>query len=130
MSQSGTAQRDGAQQDQDVPQLRRDRVDQRLPVRVHPFGFDAGQARSYPDGTLIIQDADGFALALHPGSAAPGDEFPHFGYVCADPAEVRTVRQRLLVAGVLLVEDEDTYSYVGIKALDPDGYRVEISWER
>ena len=94
------------------------------------FGFDAGQARSYPDGTLIIQDSDGFALALHPGSAAPGDEFLHFGYVCADPAEVRTVRQRLLVAGVLLVEDEDTDSYVGIKALDPDGYRVEISWER
>lgn len=62
------------------------------------FGFDAGQARSYPDGTLIIQDSDGFALALHPGSAAPGDEFLHFGYVCADPAEVRTVRQRLLAS--------------------------------
>jgi hypothetical protein len=39
------------------------------------------------------------------------------------------VRQRLLAAGVLLVEDEDTDSYVGIKALDPDGYRIEISWE-
>lgn len=39
------------------------------------------------------------------------------------------MRQRLLAAGVLLVEDEDTDSYVGIKALDPDGYRIEISWE-
>jgi len=93
------------------------------------FGFDRGPARNYPDGTLILQDADGFALALHPGPAALDDEFLHFGYVCADPAEVRTVRRRLLAAGVSLVEDEDTDSYVGIKALDPDGYRIEISWE-
>jgi catechol 2,3-dioxygenase-like lactoylglutathione lyase family enzyme len=93
------------------------------------FGFDAGLARTYPDGTLIIHDADGFALALHPGAAAPNDDFLHFGYVCADPTEVRAVRARLLAAGVALAEDEDTDTYVGIKALDPDGYRVEISWD-
>jgi catechol 2,3-dioxygenase-like lactoylglutathione lyase family enzyme len=93
------------------------------------FGFSAGPARTYPDGTLIIHDADGFALALHPGAAAPDDDFLHFGYVCADPAEVRAVRARLLAAGVVLAEDEDTDTYVGIKALDPDGYRVEISWD-
>jgi catechol 2,3-dioxygenase-like lactoylglutathione lyase family enzyme len=94
------------------------------------FGFNAGPARSYPDGTLIIHDADGFALALHPGPAAPDDDFLHFGYVCTDPQEVRAVRARLLAAGVALAEDEDTDTYVGIKALDPDGYRVEISWDR
>jgi catechol 2,3-dioxygenase-like lactoylglutathione lyase family enzyme len=94
------------------------------------FGFNASPARTYPDGTLIIHDADGFALALHPGAAAPGDDFLHFGYVCADPAEVRAVRARLLAAGVALAEDEDTDTYVGIKALDPDGYRVEIAWDR
>ena len=94
------------------------------------FGFNAGPARRYPDGTVIICDADGFALALHPRPAAPDDEFLHFGYVCADPAEVRAVRGRLLAAGVPLVEDEDTDAYVGIKALDPDGYRIEISWDR
>ncbi|HET6921415.1 MAG TPA: VOC family protein [Jiangellaceae bacterium] len=90
-------------------------TDQRRSRRFYEthFGFDARPARSYPDGTVIIQDADGFALPLHPGSAAPDDEFLHFGNVCADPAEVRTVRQRLLAAGVLLVEDEDTDSYVG-----------------
>jgi catechol 2,3-dioxygenase-like lactoylglutathione lyase family enzyme len=93
------------------------------------FGFDAASARSYPDGTLIIRDPDGFALALHPGPATPDDEFLHFGYVCADPDEVREMRARLRAGGVPLVEDEDTASYVGIKALDPDGYRVEISWE-
>jgi catechol 2,3-dioxygenase-like lactoylglutathione lyase family enzyme len=94
------------------------------------FGFNAGPARSYPDGTLIIHDADGFALALHPGPAAPDDDFLHFGYVCTDPEEVRAVRARLLAAGVALAEDEDTDTYVGIKALDPDGYRVEIAWDR
>jgi hypothetical protein len=31
---------------------------------------------------------------------------------------------------VALAEDEDTDTYVGIKALDPDGYRVEIAWDR
>jgi catechol 2,3-dioxygenase-like lactoylglutathione lyase family enzyme len=40
------------------------------------FGFDPDQARNYPDGTLILRDADGFALALHPGIGAPDDEFP------------------------------------------------------
>ena len=72
------------------------------------FGFDAGPARTYPDGTLIIHDDDGFALALHPGAAAPDDDFLHFGYVCGDPTEVRAARARLLAAGVALAEDEDT----------------------
>jgi hypothetical protein len=27
------------------------------------------------------------------------------------------------------VEDEDTESFVSIKVVDPDGYRVEIFWE-
>ena len=94
------------------------------------FGFSAGPARTYPDGTLIVHDADGFALALHPGPATPKDEFLHFGYVCADAAEVRGVRDGLLAAGVPLVEDEDTETYVGVKALDPDGYRIEVFWER
>jgi len=46
------------------------------------FAFDPRKARSYPDGTLILRDADGFALALHPSEGAPADDFLHFGYVC------------------------------------------------
>jgi hypothetical protein len=30
------------------------------------FGFDPATARQYPDGTVIIRNADGFDLALHP----------------------------------------------------------------
>ena len=93
------------------------------------FGFDPDHARSYPDGTLILRDADGFALALHPGDGAPDDEFLHFGYSCTDAEQVRALREKLLAAGETLVEDEDTESFVSIKVVDPDGYRVEIFWE-
>ena len=93
------------------------------------FGFDPGRARNYSDGTVILRDADGFALALHPGVGAPADDFLHFGYICSDPQEVRAVRERLLAAGETLVEDEDSESFVSIKVLDPDGYRVEVGWE-
>jgi catechol 2,3-dioxygenase-like lactoylglutathione lyase family enzyme len=30
------------------------------------FGFDPATAQQYPDGTVIIRNADGFDLALHP----------------------------------------------------------------
>jgi catechol 2,3-dioxygenase-like lactoylglutathione lyase family enzyme len=93
------------------------------------FPFDPNLARSYPDGTLILRDADGFALALRPGEKAPADEFLHFGYSCSGPEEVRALRERLLGAGEMLTEDEDSESFVSIKVTDPDGYRVEISWE-
>jgi catechol 2,3-dioxygenase-like lactoylglutathione lyase family enzyme len=93
------------------------------------FPFDPDLARSYPDGTLILRDADGFALALHPGDQAVADEFLHFGYTCSGPEEVRALRERLLREGEMLTEDEDSESFVSIKVTDPDGYRVEISWE-
>jgi catechol 2,3-dioxygenase-like lactoylglutathione lyase family enzyme len=93
------------------------------------FPFDPNLARSYPDGTLILRDADGFALALHPGDDAQTDEFLHFGYSCSGPEEVRALREKLLSAGEVLASDEDSESFVSIKVADPDGYRVEISWE-
>ena len=93
------------------------------------FGFDPSLARGYADGTIILRDADGFALALHPGAGAPADEFLHFGYACNEPEQVRGLRNTLLANGETLVEDEDAKDFVSIKVLDPDGYRVEIFWE-
>jgi catechol 2,3-dioxygenase-like lactoylglutathione lyase family enzyme len=93
------------------------------------FGFDPSLARDYTDGTLILRDADGFALALHPGLGAPADEFLHFGYSCSEPEQVRVLRNMMLANGETLVEDEDSEDFVSIKVLDPDGYRVEIFWE-
>ena len=94
------------------------------------FGFDPATARRYPDGVVIVRDADGFALALGQEQSAeqvPG--FPHFGFEMAAPDEVRRLRSRLLADGVVLVEDEDDATYVGFKCLDPDGHVVEVAWE-
>ena len=102
------------------------------------FPFDPSLARSYPDGTLILRDADDFALALGDGFALalnPGDGARPLTSYCtsttpaAAPEEVRALRERLLGAGEMLTEDEDSESFVSIKVTDPDGYRVEISWE-
>jgi catechol 2,3-dioxygenase-like lactoylglutathione lyase family enzyme len=94
------------------------------------FGFDPATARRYPDGVIIVHDADGFALALGTDASServPG--FPHFGFVMDSPEEVRKLRARLMADGVELVEDEDEGWYVGIKCLDPDRHVVEAAWE-
>ena len=73
---------------------------------------------------------DGFALALNPGDGArPLTSFCTSTTPAAAPEEVRALRERLLGAGEMLTEDEDSESFVSIKVTDPDGYRVEISWE-
>jgi catechol 2,3-dioxygenase-like lactoylglutathione lyase family enzyme len=94
------------------------------------FMFDPATARRYPDGVIIVNDADGFALALgrdESSKRAPG--FPHFGFEMDTPSEVRDLHARLLADGVELIEVEDTETYVGFKCLDPDRHVVEVSWE-
>lgn len=95
------------------------------------FGFDPSTARRYPDGVVIINDTDGFALALGEDAdpeRAPG--FPHFGFATDSPGEARVLKARLVADGVELVEDEDAETYVGFKCLDPDRHVIEVSWER
>ncbi len=95
------------------------------------FGFDPATATRYPDGTVIIRDADGFDLALHAAErigALP--EFLHFGFHCDDPGRVRDLHARMAGAGVPIVEFDDEPDVVSFKCLDPDGYPVETYWER
>ena len=94
------------------------------------LGFDPSTARRYPDGVVIVRDANGFALALGEDpepERAPG--FPHFGFGMDSPDDVRALRGRLLADGFELVEDEDEETYVGFKCLDPDRRVIEVSWE-
>ncbi|HEX9410250.1 MAG TPA: VOC family protein [Actinomycetota bacterium] len=94
------------------------------------FGFDPSTAHRYPDGVIIIRDAEGFALAF--GEAEVPErtpDFPHFGFDMDSPQEVRALRARLAADGIELVEDEDTETYVGFKCLDPDRHVIEVSWE-
>jgi catechol 2,3-dioxygenase-like lactoylglutathione lyase family enzyme len=94
------------------------------------FGFDPGTAKRYPDGTVIVQDADRFALALHTGGrAGPLPAFLHFGFVCADPGQVRDLLARVRADGVEVVEVSEEPDLVSFKCLDPDGYPVETYWE-
>jgi catechol 2,3-dioxygenase-like lactoylglutathione lyase family enzyme len=111
-----------------------------LPVRDHErsvrfyatyFGFDPATCRTYPDGTVIVRNADGFDLALHPAAdplAYP--DFLHFGFALADAAAVHALRTRLAAAGVPIIERDDEPDLVSFKCLDPDGWRVEVYWER
>lgn len=94
------------------------------------FGFDPATARSYPDGTVIVRNADRFDLALHPATDdTPGASFLHFGFTVSDAKAVRALAARLDADGVPVVERDDEPRLVSFKCLDPDGWRVEVYWE-
>jgi catechol 2,3-dioxygenase-like lactoylglutathione lyase family enzyme len=81
----------------------------RLPVRderrsqqFYPayFGFDPATAQEYADGTVIIRNADGSDLALHPVEhIEPSPAFLHSGFKAAAPADVRTLMERVEADG-------------------------------
>ncbi|MGI5147689.1 VOC family protein [Plantactinospora sp. CA-294935] len=94
------------------------------------FGFDPATARRYPDGTVIVRDADGFDLALHAVEAVDAlPAFLHFGFRLARPDDVRTLLRRLEADAVEVVERYDDPEYTAFKCLDPDAHRVEVYWE-
>ena len=98
----------------------------------HPayFGFDSATAQEYEDGTVIIRNADGFDLALHPvRQVEPSPAFLHAGFKAAAPADVRALMERMDADGVTIVERNDEAAYVAFKCLDPDGHRIEVYWE-
>jgi catechol 2,3-dioxygenase-like lactoylglutathione lyase family enzyme len=94
------------------------------------FGFDPATAQQYPDSTVIIRNADGFDLALHPiTDIGPPAGFLHVGFKAATPADVRTLMDRMEADGITIVERDDEAAYTGFKCLDPDGHQIEIYWE-
>lgn len=94
------------------------------------FGFDPESAQRYDDGTVIIRNADGFDLALHPSEEIGNlPEFLHFGFKLRDAAAVRSLLAQLSADGIDTFEDFDEPAYVGFKCLDPDGFRVETYCE-
>ena len=80
---------------------------------------------------IFLRNGDGFDLALapEPGAADVPDWF-HFGCRLASAEEVRAVHARMTADGVdlrrQLVDDADLVSF---RAVDPDGYGVEVYWE-
>ena len=95
------------------------------------FGFDPATARSYPDGTTIVHNADGFDLALHPiAELTAQPDFLHFGFRVADRDAVQRLRRQMESGGVPVIEYDDEPALVSFKCLDPDGWRVEVYWEQ
>ena len=94
------------------------------------FGFDSAAAQEYEDGTVIIRNADGFDLALHPvGHVESSPAFLHAGVKAAQTADVRTLMERMDADGITIVEPDDEAACTTFKCLDPDGHRIEVYWE-
>jgi catechol 2,3-dioxygenase-like lactoylglutathione lyase family enzyme len=94
------------------------------------FGIGPATAQQYPDGTVIIRNADGFDLAPRPVEhIEPTPAFLHAGFKAAGPADVRTLMDRIEADGITIVERDDDAAYTGFKCLDPDGHRIEVHWE-
>jgi len=94
------------------------------------FGFDPATAQRYPDGTVIVRNADGFDLALHAGQEpGPAQPFLHFGFRLASADDVRAALRRMRADEIEIVEDDDEADMVSFKCLDPDGHRIEVYWE-
>ena len=67
------------------------------------FGFDLATAQEYEDGTVIIRNAEGFDLALHPTEhIEPSPAFLHAGFRVAAPDEVRPLLTRMKAAGIIV----------------------------
>jgi catechol 2,3-dioxygenase-like lactoylglutathione lyase family enzyme len=106
--------------------------DQRRSLRFYAtyFGFDAAGARRYPDGTVIVRNAQGFDLALHPGDPPQRlPDFLHFGFQLPGADAVGDLLATMEADGVQILERWNEPGYVAFKCLDPDGWRVEAYWE-
>ena len=91
------------------------------------FGFDPAAAREYPDGTVIIRNADGFGLALHPvAGIEPLPAFLPVGFKAAAPADVRTLPGQMAAGGITIVEREDEAACTAFKCPGPGGRRIEV----
>ena len=94
------------------------------------FGFDPATARKCADGTVIIRNAYGFDLALHPvRHVEPSPAFLQAGFKAAGPAEVRALMDCMQADGVTITERNDEAACAAFKCLDPDGHRIEVAWE-
>ena len=96
------------------------------------FGFDPATARTADDGVLLIEGPGDVLLALgetdEPIRLPP---FLHFGFGSAEtPEEVREFRARLEADEIEIVDFWDQPGYVSVKCRDPDGYIIELAWER
>jgi catechol 2,3-dioxygenase-like lactoylglutathione lyase family enzyme len=91
------------------------------------FGF---VRHDWQGDIMFLRDADDFSLVLQKGEHPPNPgAFHHFGFRVESRERVKEHRQRLVDAGVPIIEDVDEPGLVSFKCTDPDGYTVEVSFE-
>ena len=96
----------------------------------HYFGF-VPEPGPREDGVLILHDTAGFSLALgETDEAIVLPRFFHFGRGAASPDDVRAFRDRVEADGLEIVDWWDGPDYVSVKFRDPDGYVIEVGWDR
>jgi catechol 2,3-dioxygenase-like lactoylglutathione lyase family enzyme len=96
------------------------------------FGFTLDF--EHGDG-VFLKDDIGFQLALDPlpaGTAASFPDWYHFGFCMPSAAEVRTIYDRMVAAGVRFARE---YREFGDDAANfycwaPGPYKLEVSWNR
>lgn len=89
--------------------------------------FDFDGAPEWQGETLVVRNAAGFALALTPDPSPPAwPDGLHFGFVLDDVDLARRVRDRVVAAGLPLVESFEEPAFVVFKLRDPDGCLVEV----
>lgn len=94
------------------------------------FGFST-EPRNFADGTVFVSNVDGFDLAFHRGERPDRTAAAfHFGFRCTTPDAVRDLQERMRLGGLTITEASDDRDSVSVKCLDPDGYEIEVYWDR
>jgi hypothetical protein len=79
----------------------------------------------------MLAGPDGFSLALGPTDEAVAlPPFLHFGFCASSPAAVHALRDEVAGHGAQIVGEWDEPDYVSFKCHDPEGYTIEVAWER
>ena len=106
--------------------VRDQRRSKRFYEEVLDLDFDV---REDPDG-MLLRTREGFELALIIGEPPEGRGRIHFGFGLSTSDAVRSFRQHLQRESVEELEWFDLETFVSVKFLDPDGYVVEVFWEK
>ena len=80
---------------------------------------------------VFLENEDGFLLAIKPIRHIPVlPEWFHLGFCLPDGASVKAVYDAMTAGGVPMAKEYAEYddSAAAFYCLDPDGYRIEVSW--
>lgn len=94
------------------------------------FGFR--KKFDHGDG-VFLEDDSGFLIAIDPVDSIP--EFPswfHLGFCLNDKTAVKAIYDKMDATGIRFAKQYQEYGEdaAAFYALDPDGYKIEVSWHK